>query len=146
MMLDVITVVEKQKIIKPAVVAGGAAFVLEMSLELAKAQTDHPPGEICLQEKVRRQYHQGRPQREDEAGFPRELGRPTPAPRTLSVMGKVSVAPKPLGDSQQQTFKRRKCRVQALEPEKWPMNEMMCDGVGVPPQAEGNQENRGKGQ
>ena len=45
-MLDVITVVEEQKIVEPAVVTCRPVFVFEVSLKPAKAQSDEPAGKI----------------------------------------------------------------------------------------------------
>src|ERR1051325_4587161 len=40
--LDMVTVVEEKQIVEPAVVAGRAACVLEVSLQLAQSKADEP--------------------------------------------------------------------------------------------------------
>ena len=49
--LDVITVVEEQEIVEPAVVTRRAVFVFEVSLKPAKAQSNEPAGKITCHKK-----------------------------------------------------------------------------------------------
>src|SRR5881394_1555400 len=62
----------------------------------------------------------------------------------VAVVREVAVAPKPLRNSQHQTFHGRENSVRTSGSEKGPMNEIMSDGVRVPPKADGDKRDRGE--
>src|SRR6266850_1017470 len=96
MVLDVIAIVEKKQIVKPAIVTRGAVFVLEVTLEVAQHETDQETGNVNRDKKPRCQRRQGSPKTQHQAGLERQLLRPAPAPRLVRVMSQMPVAPEPL--------------------------------------------------
>src|SRR6266516_4619811 len=139
---NMISVVKEEQIVEPAVVARRSVFVLKVSLQLAQGEANEPARQVNGQKKFRCARQQPAPERKNQAGFPRKLPRPAPAPAPVAVMREMAVAPKSLRNSQHQTLQARENRVQSPGPEKGPMNEIMRDGVGVPPKADGDERDR----
>ena len=142
MVFHMVTVIKEEQIVEPAVVARRAVCMLEVPLHLAQTEANEPSRQISVQKKFRRARQQPAPERKDKACFPGKLSRPAPAPAPATVMREVAVPPKPLRNTQHQTFDGRENRVQTPGPEKGPVNEIVRDGVRVPPKADGDKRDR----
>src|SRR2546425_6958514 len=122
--------------------AGRPAAVLKVAVKSAKTETEQKAGEIHRYEKQRCQSQEGRPQPHDQREFNDQLVRPPPPPWLVGVMSQVPVAPEPLRQPEQQTQVGRKHQVQSPRPEKGNMNEVVRNGVRVPPESDRDKRDR----
>ena len=67
--LDVIPVVEKDEVVEPAVVTGGAAGVLEVSLKPTEPEPREVPGQVNRREELPVNRRQRRPERDNQGSF-----------------------------------------------------------------------------
>src|ERR1044071_7984928 len=126
--------------------AGRSLRMLEMALEKTQAQSEYVARNVNGEKKFRRKHKQESPQHQHESGFTSQLPRPSQAPAHVCMMGQMPVSPEPLRNSEQQSLEGGKAMIPKPLPEERQMNEVVRDGVAVPPKAESDQRNRGPAQ
>ena len=140
--LDMVAIVQKQRLVQPAVVAGGPAGVFKMPLEKTEAQAEQVAGNINREKEFWRDNEEDNPQRQHQAGFTDQVPGPFQAPAHVCMMCQVPVAPEPLRNAEEKTLAGGEETVPGPLLEEGQMNKVVGDGVAVPPEAKSDQHNR----
>ncbi len=76
--------------------------------------------------------------REDQRALDAQVSGDAQSPLDVCVMREVAVAPEGLRKAEEQTQRGGEEAVEAGRPEEGPVDEVMGDGIGVPPDSEGD--------
>ena len=88
------------------------------------------------EEEARSSCGQDRPQTQDQRGFDAEMFRNAQAPRDAGVVRQVAVAPEGLRKAEKQGQRGGEQPVEAGGSEEGPVDEVVGNGIGVPPDSE----------
>ena len=138
--LDVVAVVEEQQVVQQAVVADRAAGVLVVAVQPAQAQAQRrsragrPSGRSAVCQASQRTPTGPAP----AATSTRSCRSRRQPPGDAGVVGQVPAAPDRLRDAEQHAQVEGEQRVQRPRAEERPVDEVVGDGVGVPPQPHGD--------
>src|SRR5882672_3053202 len=139
-MLAVIAVVEKEPIVEPTVVAHGAARVFKAAMQFAKAKADEPARQIDRQQESGGECRHPGPKEQRQRPFRKPFAaKRRPGKPLIAVMGEVSCFPKALRQTQQQRKKCGEADISGARTEEWQVNEVVRNGVRVPPQTNGDE-------
>ena len=141
MMLDVVAVVEEQEIVDAPVMTGRAAGMLVVALELAEPKTDQPAGQVDRKERPRRDRGPCDPEPDHERRLDRHGTRPSNGARGARVMREMPGPPQALRHAEDQAQEDRVDPVEGGRDKKRPVDEIVRDGVRIPPQPNRDERN-----
>ena len=124
--------------------AGGSACMLVVAVNPAKQKPDGISGKVRCQKKPRMPEQQQAPQSEDQKDFRCQPPGQTEPPSSGRMVSEMPFAPEGLWNTQQNAQEQRKSHIQSAESKKRPVNKIVGDGIGVPPQPQGNDWGVGK--
>src|SRR5688572_18982020 len=101
MVLDVISIVEEGEVVDTPVVAGGSSRVLEVSVEVAKQETERDAGQVDRHEELRSSKHESSPKRKYPDGVERGQRTPSHARCGVAMMGEMALSPDILWNADQ---------------------------------------------
>src|SRR5262245_56453381 len=112
MMLDVIPVIEECEVVEATVVARCSAGMLEVSMQMAKSQSESDPWQIDCHEKPRIGPDEHSPESSDQQNLRRHAPRPTKAYGLAAMVRDVTISPDALRNAQKSTEIER---IQAID-------------------------------
>src|SRR6185436_4766013 len=138
-MFEVVAVVEEEEIVESAVVTGGAAGVLKVPLEPAETEAGEVGGGVSGEEEFWGGCGEERPENEEGKGFDCERCGDFEFPFAIGVVGEVALTPEGLGEADDEGEVKGEEAVEGARREEGAVNEIVGDGVGGPPHAEGDE-------
>ena len=140
--LDVKAVVEEQRVVQASVMAARPVRVFVVAVYLAQGETNDPARQIYRQEHPRRDRCKRDPQTDDEAEFSEKRRGESKAMPHAGVMAEVTALPQLLRDAEHETQPGGVSTVHPPRAEERPMDEVVRDRIGVPPQRDRHERDR----